>query len=149
MFPVTRPNRQAAATLALVLLTMAPTLYVAATAWKIRRPGHRQEVEAQIGRVLGLQVTLDAVRYPRPGEVVYQGVVLRQEEPRRKGLTELARAELLRLRRGDHELTLETQGLRLRAESPRMAMAQVGALLQRSGDAAYERREPLGPDVRP
>ena len=94
MFPLTRPYRQAAATVALVVLTVAPTVYVAPTAWKISRPGHRHEVEAEIGRLLGLQVTLDAVRYPRPGEVVYRGVVLRQEEPRRKGLTEVARADV-------------------------------------------------------
>ena len=139
MFPLSRPNRQVVATVALVVLTVAPTFYVAQTAWKISRPGHRHVVEAEIGRLIGLQVTLDAVRYPRPGEVVYQGVVLRQEEPRRKGLTEVARADSVRLRRGDRELTLETEGLRLKAESPRAAMAQVGALLQRSGDATYER----------
>jgi hypothetical protein len=79
------------------------------------------------------------VSYPRPGEVVYRGLVLRQEEPRRKGLTEIARARWLRLRRGYRELTLETDGLRLRGESPKLAMAQVGALLQRSGDSPYER----------
>src|SRR4051794_35369065 len=112
MFPLNRLNRQAAATIALVVLTVLPTAYVAQTAWRISRPGHRHDVEAEIGRVLGLQVTLDAVRYPRPGEVVYQGVVLRQEEPRRKGLTEVARADVLRLKRGDRELTLEAEGLR-------------------------------------
>jgi hypothetical protein len=84
-------------------------------------------------------VTLDGVRYPRPGEVEYEGVVLRQEEPRRKGLTELARARRVRLRRGDRELTLEAEGLCLRAESPRLAMEQVGALLQRSGERTYDR----------
>ncbi len=136
MFPLTRPYRQAAATIALVVLTVAPTAYVAETAWRINRPGHRQEVEAEIGRRLGLQVSLDSVRYPRPGEVVYQGVVLRQEEPRRKGLTELARADSVRLRKADREITLETTGLRLRAESPRAAMAEVGALLQRSSAGA-------------
>lgn len=139
MFPLTRPNRQAVATIALVVLTVLPTAYVISTAWKISRPGHRREVETQLGQVLGLQVSLEAVRYPRPGEVVYQGVVLRQEEPRRKGLVELARAKSLWLRRGDRELTLETEGLTVRAESPRMAMTQIGALLQRSGDATYDR----------
>ena len=140
MFPLTRPNRQVAATIALVALTVVPTAYVAQTAWKISRPAHRQEVEAEIGLRLGLQVTLDAVSYPRPGEVVYRGVVLRQEEPRRKGLTEVARADSVRLRRGDRELTLETTGLRVRAESPRAAMAQVGALLQRpTADSTIER----------
>jgi hypothetical protein len=139
MFPVTRPHRQAAATLALVALTVAPTVYVVATAWTISRPGHRRRVEAEIGRLLGLQVSVGAVRYPRPGEVEYQAVVLRQEEPRRKGLTEVARARSVRLRRGDRELTLEAEGLGLRAESPRAALAQVGALLQRSGGDPVER----------
>src|SRR5262249_4073738 len=60
--------------------------------------------------------------------------------------TELARASRVRLRRGDHELTLEADGLRLRADSPRAAMAQVGAVLQRSGGAAYERASMTAPD---
>ncbi len=157
MFPVTRPYRQAAATVALVVLTVVPTAYVAQTAWKISRPGHRHEVEAEIGRWLGLQVSIDAVRYPRPGEVVYQGVVLRHEEPNRKGLTEIARAKSVRVRRGDRELTFETDGLWLRAESPRGAMTQVGAFLQRSGEITYERVSlsapgvelDLGPEVAP
>ena len=123
----------------MLVTTVVPTGYVAATAWRINRPGHRHDVEAEIGRQLGLQVTLDGVRYPRPGEVVYSGVVLRQEEPRRKGLTEIARARQVRLRRGDRELTLEAEGLRLCGESPKLAMAQVGALLQRSGDVPFER----------
>ena len=74
--------------------------------------------------------------------------MLRQEEPRRKGLTEIARARELRLRRGDRELTLETDGLRLRGESPKLAMAQVGALLQRSGELALRADQPVGPDLR-
>jgi hypothetical protein len=36
-------------------------------------------------------------------------------------------------------LTLETEGMRVQGESPRLFMAQVGALLQRGGDAPYER----------
>jgi hypothetical protein len=78
-------------------------------------------------------VTLEAVRYPRPGELVYQGIVLRQEEPRGKGLIEIARAGLVRLVRGDRELTLHAENLKLSGESPRQALAQVGSLLQRSG----------------
>ena len=139
MFPLTRPYRQAIVTLVMLVTTVVPTGYVAVTAWRINRPGHRHEVAAEIGRQLGLQVALDGVRYPRPGEVVYSGVVLRQEEPRRKGLTEIARARQVRLRRGDRELTLEADGLQLFGESPKLAMAQVGALLQRSGDVSLER----------
>ncbi len=126
-----RPHRQALATMALFVATVLPTGYVVLTAWRIGRPGHLREVEAEIGGRLGLHAMLDGVRYPRPGEVVYLGLVLRQEEPRRKGLTELARARRVRLRRGDRELMLEADGLRLRGESPKLAMAQVGSLLQR------------------
>ena len=87
MFPLTRPVRQGLATGALLMFTVLPTALVAMYAWRINRPGHIRDVEIELGRQLGLQVTLEAVRYPRPGEVVYQGVVLRQEEPRGKGLT--------------------------------------------------------------
>lgn len=143
MFPrtisLTRPYRQALSTLALFALTVVPTIYVTWTAWRINRGEHLREVEGEIGRPLGLHVTIDGVSYPRPGEVVYRGIVLRQEEPRRKGLTEVARAREIRLRRGNRELTLETDGLHLRGESPKLAMAQVGALLQKSGDASFER----------
>src|SRR4051812_29447790 len=137
MFPwiFTRPNRQAIATAALLVLTVFPTLYVGWTAWRINRGGHLHEVEGTIGRALGLQVSLERVSYPRPGEVVAGGVAGGREAPRRKGLTEVGRARELRLRRGDRELTVETEGLRIRGESPKLAMAQVGALLQRSGDS--------------
>src|SRR5205823_11607061 len=101
--------------------------------------GHLREVESELGQPLGLQVTLEGVSYPRPGEVVYRGIVLRQEEPRRKGLTEVARARELRLRRANREVTLETDGLRLRGESPKLAMAQVGAMLQHAFGSPYER----------
>ena len=139
MFPLTRPHRQVTATLAVFLLTVAPTVYVIVTAWQIGRPSHLRAVEAEIGRRLGLQASVQAVHYPRPGEVVYRGVVLREEEPREKGLTEVMRAASVRLRRGDRELTFETEGLWLKGESPRQVMAQVGALLQRSAGAPFER----------
>jgi hypothetical protein len=139
MFPLTRPHRQALATLAMFVFTVVPSAYVAWTAWTIRRPAHRRAVEAEIGRRLGLQVALEGVDYPRPGEVVYRGLVFRQEEPRHKGLTEVARARRVWLRRGDRELTIQTEGLRLHGESPKLAMAQVGALLQRSAGPAFER----------
>src|SRR5262245_14075524 len=110
MFPLTRPHRQVAATLALVLLSNAPTVHVAATAWWIRGAGHLCEAELELGRYLGLVVSLEGVRYPRPGEVVYQGVVVRQEEPRRRGLTECARAREVVLRREGRELALQADG---------------------------------------
>jgi hypothetical protein len=126
-------------TLVMVCTTVVPTIYVALTAWRINRPGHVRDVEVEVGRSVGLQVTLDGVRYPRPGEVVYQGVVLRQDEPRRGGLVEVARAKSVRLRRGSGELTLEADGLALRADGPRQAMAQVGAMLSGAGQGEYRR----------
>src|SRR5271169_73386 len=131
MFPLslslTRPHRRILTTAALVVFTVFPTLYVIGTAVQIHRNGHPRAVASELGHALGLQVTLEGVTYPRPGEVVYRGIVLRQEEPRRKGLTEIARARELHLRRGAREVTLETDGLRLRGESPKLFMAQVGA----------------------
>jgi hypothetical protein len=141
MFPstLTRPYRQALATAALLILTVLPTVYVVWTACRIHRTGYLREVEREIGGHLGLQVTVEKVSYPRPGEVVYRGIVLRQHEPRRQGLTEVAGAREVRLRRTSGELSIETDGLWLRGESPKQAMAQVGALLQRSGESPYQR----------
>jgi hypothetical protein len=78
------------------------------------------------------------VSYPRPGEVFYRKLVIRQEEPRGQGFIELARADAVRLRQSGRELTLEAEGLVLKGESPRLAMAQVGALLQGSGDSSFD-----------
>lgn len=148
MFPLTRPYRQALATAAIVVLAMLPTAYVASLAWTIRRPGHLREAEVEIGRQLGLQVSLEGVRYPRPGEVVFRGVIVRQEEPRRRGLVEVARAGSVRLRRTGKELIIEADGLRLRGESPRLAVAQVGALLQRPISGGLERITVSAPSCR-
>jgi hypothetical protein len=139
MVPVNRPARQALATFALFLLTVVPTIWIAAVAWRINRPGHVRDVEIELGRPLGMQVTLQAVRYPRPGEVVYSGVVLRHEEPRGGGLSEIARARDVCLQSADRELTIRLEEPRLRAESPAAALAQLGALIQRSGPVAFER----------
>jgi hypothetical protein len=138
MLPLTRPQRQAIVTLSLVVLTIIPTAYVALTAWRINRPGHVRDVEVEISRSIGLQVSLEGVRYPKPGEVVYQGLVLRQDEPRRGGLTEIARARSLRLRKNGSVLALEADGLTLRADGPKGAMAQVGTLLSGVGSGAYK-----------
>ena len=139
MFPVTRPIRQILATILVLALTVLPTGFVAAIGWRINRPGHIRDVEIELGRQLGLQVTLDEVRYPRPGEVVYRGIVLRQEEPRGKGLAEIARADLVRLQRADRELTIQLENPRVRAESPRVILAQLGVLMQRSVQIPFER----------
>ncbi len=139
MFPVTRPFRQALATVLLVALSVVPTGFMAAISWQINRPGHIRDVEIELGRQLGLEVTLDNVRYPRPGEVVYRGIVLRQDEPRGKGLAEIARADVVRLQRADRELTILLENPRLRSESPRLMWTQLGSLLQRSAQIPFER----------
>jgi hypothetical protein len=139
MFPLTRPFRQGVATAVLALATVVPTAFVALHAWRINRPGHIRDVEVELGRKLGMQVSLDAVRYPQPGEVEYHGIVLRCQEPRGKGLTEIARAAAVRLVRLDRELTLHAEDLRLSGESPKQALALVGSILQRSGELAFDR----------
>ncbi len=147
MFPLTRPVRQTLATLFLFGLTVVPTGLVVAFAWRINRPGHVRDVEIELGRQLGLQVTLEAVRYPSPGEVVYQGIVLRQDEPRGKGLVEIARAERARLQRAGLELTVHLENPRLRSESPRNGLAQLGVLFQRSGQVPFERINVTAPNL--
>ena len=139
MFPLTRPVRQGLATAMLLGLTVLPTVLVAVWAWRINRPGHIRDVEIELGRQLGLQVTLEGVRYPKPGEVIYDHIVLRQEEPRRKELTEIARAAQVRLVRNERELTLHAAGLKFSGDSPRETLAQVGAFIQRSGSIPFDR----------
>jgi hypothetical protein len=145
MFPVTRPLRQSMATFALFALTIVPTGFVAATAWRINRPGHVRDVEIELGRQLGMHVSIESVRYPRPGETVYQGMVLRQQEPRGKGLAEIGRADLVQLSRADHELTIHLDNPRVCGESPRLALTQLGSFIQRSGQVPFERINLIAP----
>jgi hypothetical protein len=145
MFPPSRPFRQVLATLVLAVLTLVPTALVVELAWRINRPGHLRDVEIELGRQLGLQVTLEGVHYPRPGEAIYRGIVLRQDEPRGKGLAEVARAELVRVHRADRELTLQLENPQLRGESPRLVLEQLAALIQRSGQIAFERIDVAAP----
>ncbi|MDX2035463.1 MAG: hypothetical protein SFX72_02335 [Isosphaeraceae bacterium] len=137
MSPLTRPQRQAIATLALLLCTVAPTIFVIFTAIKINRPGHVRDVEIELRRSLGLQVTLQAVRYPAPGRVVYEGVVLRQEEPKKSGLTEVARADRVMVRADGSTLGFETVGLALHGSSAKAAISQLETLLERSGQGRF------------
>jgi len=139
MLTLTRPHRQAFATLVLAVFTIAPTIYVISLACKISRPGHLRDVEFELGRQLGLQVTLRSVTHPRPGEDVLRGVVFRQEEPRGKSFFEVARADEVRIFRNAGELMVEAAGLRLHGEGPRQAMDQATTLLKRAGDATWKR----------
>ena len=139
MFPLTRPMRQALATCALVGFTIVPTFYVAQTAWRLNRSGHVRDVEVELGQKLGLQVSLESVRYPTPGEVLYRGIVLRQEEPRKQGLAEIVRADAVRLEQDDRDLVVHAENLELRGESPTGALAQLASYMQRSGHLPFER----------
>jgi hypothetical protein len=140
MVPVNRPIRQGLATLVLFAVTVVPTGWIAAMAWRINRPGHVRDVEIELGRQLGLHVALQEVRYPRPGEVVYRGVILRHEEPGGgHGPAEIARADEVRLQWAERELTLYLDNPRLRAESPGLALAHLVTLLMRAGEVPFER----------
>jgi hypothetical protein len=137
MFALTRPHRHVLATLALAAFAVAPTASIAWTAWRVNRPAHVREVEAELSRQLGLSVSLEGVRYPRPGSVVYRGAVVRPDESGRAA--ETLRAGSVCLRRDGHELTLIVDGLSLHASSPRQAMVQVGTLLHRAGAGEFDR----------
>jgi hypothetical protein len=139
MVPLNRPTRQVLATAVLFGLSVVPTAWIAAMAWRINHPGYVREVEVGLGRQLGLSVSLESVRHPRPGEVCYRGVVLRQQEPRGGGGSEIARADEARLHWGDRELTLVLENAHLRAESPGQAMDLLGGFLQRPGPIPFDR----------
>jgi hypothetical protein len=139
MFPLTRPLRQTVSTIVLLLLTVIPTAFVTAIAYRINRPGHIRDVEVELSRKLGMQASVDEVGYPQPGEVVYRGLVLRQEEPRGKGLAEIARADVVRLTRADRELTLLLENAKFHAESPGLAMALLDSIIPRSNSLPFER----------
>ena len=147
MLTLNRPRRQALATLALLGFTVAPTAYVARLAWRANRPAHVREVEAEIGRRLGLRVAIASARHPRPGEDVLGEVVLRQEQGRGATGLEVARARSVRVRRLDGGMSLEAEGLRVRGESPSRAVAEANALLGRVGaEAASSKLSLSAPD---
>lgn len=139
MVSLTRPVRQGLATLVVVLVSIAPTVYVGVTAWRINRPGHVRDVEVELGRRLGMHVGLREVGYPRPGEVRVRGLVLRREESRGGRLAELARAEVVRVERIDRELMLRLDDPSFRADSPAEGLEQLAGLLAQSGRLPYER----------
>ena len=139
MFPVTRPLRQTVSTVLLIVLTALPTLAIGTIAWRINQPGHVRDVEVELGRKLGMHVSLDGTDYPAPGEVVYRGLVLRAQEPQGKGFAEIGRADLVRLNRTDSDLTILLENPRLHAASPGQGMALVDMIIQRSISIPFER----------
>lgn len=142
MLTLTRVQRQVLATLALLAGSVAPTAYVGWLAWTVNRPGHLRDLEIEVGRRLGFVVTLGGVRYPRPNETRLIQPVFRQEAsqpesatgPSGQSLTEIVRAGSILVRGGAAgEIGLECEGLTLTGESPRQALTNLGALLQRLG----------------
>ncbi len=148
MFPVTRPLRQSVCTVVLLLLTALPTLAIAMIAWRINQPGHLRDVEVELGRKLGMHVSLDGVDYPAPGDVVYRGLVLRAQEPGGKGFAEIGRADLVRLSHSDHDLTVLLENPRLHAAGPSQGMALVDMIIQRSISVPVERIGVSAPECR-
>ncbi len=139
MFPLTRPLRQTACTILLLVFTALPTLAIAAIAWRINQPGHVRDVEVELGRKLGMHVSLEGTGYPAPGEVFYRGLVLRAQEPRGKEFAEIGRADMVRLSRSDHDLTVLLENPQLHAPGPSQSMAILDRIIQRSISIPFER----------
>lgn len=139
MLTLTRPYRQGLATLFLLVTSVVPTVIVTANVWRIARPGHVRDQEVEISRAIGLRVSLDAVRYPRPGQVVYTGVVVRRDERDRGDLAEVVRAEEILIRRVGGESILGAKGLELRGDSPSHALRRLQSTLPRLGLGAGEK----------
>ena len=78
------------ATILLLLFTALPTLGIAAIAWRINQPGHVRDVEVELGRKLGMHVSLDATGYPAPGEVVYRASSFARKNREAKNLPKSA-----------------------------------------------------------
>lgn len=138
MIMINRMHRQVAATVFVVVVLIFPTLATLWWAWAINRPGHVRDVEVQLSRSLGLQVGLDSVRYPRPGEMVLIGPVFRQEEPRGRVFREVARARMISIRPLEEGRQIEVLGLQLVGDSAETGVAQLAQLLQKSSVKAGE-----------
>ncbi len=145
MLTLNRPRRQGLATVALVILTVLPTLCVASLAWQVHRPGHVRDVEVRLGRELGLQVSLRSVRHPSPGVDVLQGIVLRHEEPRGKTFHEVARAERVTIHRSGGEFLVEASNLLLRGENGKQAVEVALGQLGRVAEGSWSRMSLTAP----
>lgn len=129
---VSRPVRQALATFVVVVTMILPTLATFWWAWSVNRPGHVREVEVRLSRTLGMQVGLESVIYPRPGEMELSGVVFRQEEPRGRVFREVARAKSLAIHEEENGgLRVETPELEIVSENAEAAVDQFERLLKK------------------
>ncbi len=130
---LTRPVRQVLASILLLGGTVVPTLLVGAVAWRIHQPGYVRDVEVTLGREIGARVTLEMVRYPRPGQAVYYGLVVRLDDPRAGGSAEFARLESLIVENSGTETSLIAEGLSLRGLSPIDSLSRLSDYLYRVG----------------
>lgn len=125
---LTRPRRQVAATAALVFFTVAPTLYVGARIHRVGRPAHAREVEAEIGRRLGVLVKVDSASHPRPDVDVLSGVTLSLDD---RADAEIARADSVRIRHDGAEMTLRVGHLAIRGSGASDALEHAILLIRR------------------
>ncbi len=123
-----RPHRQVLATLALVGFTVVPSAYVAYAAHHVRRPAHLTEVEAEVGRRLGVLVKVARVHHPRPDVDQLEEVSLRHDASDR---SEMAHADTLRVTRGSEEMNLRVDRLSLRGGEPSDLLGHVVSILRR------------------
>ena len=133
---LTRPHRQVAATLALALFTIAPTVWVSRTVHALGRPGHVREVEAEIGRRLGVLAHIGTAAHPRPDVDVLRDVSLRMDDA---GNGQIARADTIRLVRSSGEITLRVNHLVLTGEGASDALGRVVTLMRRMGSSGDSR----------
>ena len=129
---INRLYRQVFATVFVAVCLILPTIGTVWWAWTLNRPGHVRDVEVRLSQMLGMQVGLEAVRYPRPGEMVLLHPVFRQEEPRGKVFREVARARYMVVRQEDGQVFVEASQMALQADHAESAMARLGSLLQKS-----------------
>lgn len=135
MLSLSRPQRQALSSLAVLGLFIAPTVLVAWHAWEVRRPEHRRSVARELAAELGMEVTLGGVRYPRPGEMLLNDVSLHAQDAHAPaaGRTGLFHAQSLRIVRQAGRLTIDADGVTIRAGGPRAIAAQLATVLSRRG----------------
>lgn len=130
---VSRPVRQTLATMVVIAGMILPTLATCWWAWSVNRPGHVREVEVRLSRALGMQIGLESVTYPRPGEIELTGVSFRQEEPRGRVFREVARAKSLSIHEESEDtLRVATPELELVADHAESAVDQFERLLKRA-----------------
>ena len=125
---LTRPHRQVAATLALALFTIAPTVWVSRTVHALGRPGHVREVEIEIGHRLGVLAHIAAATHPRPDVDILSEVSLRQDDASNG---QIARADAIRVVRSNGEMTLRVGHLVLTGEGASDAIGRVVTLMRR------------------